>query len=237
MKFYALQKTTLLDYPGKIASLLFTGGCNMYCPYCHNPDLVNLTEAGSIDEDEVLSHLQKRRGILEGVCITGGEPLIHGDRLLSFIDKVKALGFLVKLDTNGTFSELLKKANVDYIAMDIKTSMDKYDLFFNTMNQANIDRFKGEVLKSIEYIKSCGIEYEFRTTVTPKLVTVDDIHTIATSLIPNTNNYALAQFRPMLTLDPTLEQTVPYPIETLEQMKSICTKNGINCKVRADYNT
>jgi len=165
MKIMGFQELTLIDYPGKLACTLFLYGCNFRCGFCHNPELVlsvkeEKNEKG-YSEEEILRFLEKRKGQLEGVCITGGEPLLTID--LEFLQKIKDLGYLIKIDTNGSFPELLeeliKKGLVDYIAMDIKASKANYEKLIN----AKIDINKIE--KSIEIISSLLEEYEFRTTV------------------------------------------------------------------------
>ncbi|MBE6674825.1 MAG: anaerobic ribonucleoside-triphosphate reductase activating protein [Ruminococcaceae bacterium] len=165
------QKMTMLDYPGKIACTIFTYGCNFKCPFCHNRRLV-LEEATPFTEEEILSYLNKRRGVLDGVCISGGEPMLQGD-LFDFIKKVKDLGLLVKLDTNGYFPEKLKHAIdnglVDYVAMDIKNCREKYGL---TAGNDKIDI--SNIEKSVEILKQGRVDYEFRTTVTKELHTPAD---------------------------------------------------------------
>ena len=173
-----LQKLTLLDFPGKTACTVFLGGCNYACPFCHNAPLaLPGRERDEIGEEELLSFLKKRQGLLEGVCITGGEPTLRRD-LPEFISKIKALGYLVKLDTNGTrpemIRELLDKGVLDYIAMDIKAPVYKYDILAGVENA-----FTDKVLQSIELIKNSGIDREFRTTVTDELHTAEDIAAIA----------------------------------------------------------
>ena len=169
-----LQKLTLLDFPGKMAATVFTGGCNLRCPFCHNASLVIPEKFGeSISEEEFFAFLGKRRGILEGVCVSGGEPTLHPD-LPEFIAKIKALGFLVKLDTNGTcpemLSELIAKKLIDYVAMDIKSSKEGYPRAVG-LESYPIDRIK----ESIEILRSSGIDFEFRTTVVRQLHTERDI--------------------------------------------------------------
>lgn len=167
-----LQKTTLLDYPGMVACTMFTGGCNFRCPFCHNASLVidkgNLVpiesrKNGMYTEEEIFSFLNKRQGILDGVCITGGEPMIQKD-LEDFIRKIKELGFLVKLDTNGSFPDRLKKLideqMVDYVAMDIKNCREDYG---RTIGIKNFDTHNIE--KSVEILMENKIPYEFRTTI------------------------------------------------------------------------
>lgn len=171
MKIGGFQKMTVLDYPGKVACTVFTHGCNLRCPFCHNARLV-VRDEDLIDENEILSYLNKRRGILDGVCISGGEPTLQGD-LFDFMKKVKDLGMLIKLDTNGTCPDKLQYAIdnglVDYVAMDIKNCREEYA---KTCGLSKMDISKIE--KSVEILMQSGIDYEFRTTVTKELHTPDD---------------------------------------------------------------
>lgn len=164
MKIAGIQKLTLLDYPGKVACTIFTSGCNFRCPFCHNaslvlPELLNDT----ISTEEVLSFLKKRQGILDGICLTGGEPLINND-VFEFLTKIKDMGYFIKLDTNGSFPKKLKtlvsSGVIDYVAMDIKNSKDKY-MVTSGVNDLDISSIK----ESIDFLISGKIEYEFRTTV------------------------------------------------------------------------
>jgi pyruvate formate lyase activating enzyme len=174
------QKTTLLDFPGKVACTLFLGGCNLRCPFCHNASLVlgGATEAHT--EEEILNFLKKRQGLLDGVCITGGEPLLRPE-LKEFIAKIKELGFAVKLDTNGCYPEKLKdliKDNlIDYVAMDVKNSMEKYGV---TVGIKDFDTTA--VKESIDFLIKGNVDYEFRTTVCSPLHTVEDIEALARSV-------------------------------------------------------
>lgn len=173
MKIAGLQKMTLLDYPGKIAATVFMAGCNFRCPYCHNADLV--LDAGLVEgipEKQVLETLSLRRGFLDGVCITGGEPLLHGD-IGGFISKIKDMGFLVKLDTNGSFPGRLKQLVgdklVDYVAMDIKSSTCGYT------KAAGLDvDVLPKIDESISFLMQGKVKYEFRTTVAKDLHTEAD---------------------------------------------------------------
>lgn len=164
MNIQGLQKLTLLDYPGKVACTAFLAGCNFRCPFCHNASLVtHICPENTIPEEEVLAFLKKRRGILDGVCITGGEPLLALD-LEPFMEKVKAFGYLIKLDTNGSnvnrLKYLVNKNLVDYVAMDIKNVPEKYGMTIG------IEGYNPEnILKSAEYLMSGAVPYEFRTTV------------------------------------------------------------------------
>ncbi len=175
MNIQGYQKLTLLDFPGKVACTVFTGGCNLRCPFCHNATLVLSPREGENKEEEVLSFLSSRRGILEGVCITGGEPILQPD-LAHFVEKVKQMGYLVKLDTNGSdpaaLSLLLKKGGVDYIAMDIKSSPENYGKAIG--RDLSFDRFA----ESVSVIRSSGIPYEFRTTVVKGIHTKEDMESI-----------------------------------------------------------
>ncbi len=192
MNIQGLQKLTLLDYPGRVACTVFTGGCNFRCPFCHNALLVteNFGE-GKIAENEIYEFLKKRRGILDGVCITGGEPLLNKD-IDNFIANIKDLGFSVKLDTNGSFpkrlGELIEKKLIDYVAMDIKNTPDKYEL---TVGKKDFDM--APVFESVEILKQGNTSYEFRTTVTLEFHTESDIEEIA-KWLSGTEKYFLQNF-------------------------------------------
>lgn len=172
MIIQGLQKLTVLDFPGQVACIVFTAGCSFRCPFCHNATLVK-GEGDVVTEDEVLSFLKKRQGILDGVVITGGEPTIQKD-LKEFILKVKALGYKVKLDTNGyhpdALKELLDGNLLDYVAMDVKNSKEKYSC---TTGIQNVDISRIE--RSIEMLKIGNVPYEFRTTVMEETHDIQDI--------------------------------------------------------------
>ncbi len=178
MLILGLQKTTLLDYPGHVAATIFTGGCNFRCPFCHNSDLLNPAQvpaAQHFSEAEVLAFLRKRRGILEGVCITGGEPTLQPD-LARFLREVRALGFLVKLDTNGSrpqvLRSLLAEGLLDYVAMDIKAGPGNYA----RVAGAAVDL--EAIRASVDLLKESAIPYEFRTTVVRELHDASDFEAI-----------------------------------------------------------
>lgn len=192
MNIQGFTKTSLLDYPEHLAAVIFTPGCNYRCPFCHNTDLVlsGITD-GDYDENDILEFLKKRRGILEGVCITGGEPTLQPD-LLKFIAKIRELGYKIKLDSNGYRPDVLQEITdgglVDYIAMDIKNSPAKYAL------TCGISNFHFEnILKSIDILKSGNIEYEFRTTVVKELHTLPDMLQIA-DLIKGCRHYFIQSY-------------------------------------------
>lgn len=199
--------SSIIEYPGKISSVVFIGGCNLRCPFCYNPDLVlpELVEKLSdISEDEVIKKLKERKGFIDGVSFTGGEPLL-APGLMSFLKRVKdEIGIKVKIDTNGTLPDRLKTALpfIDYISMDIKSSPEKYPVA-----TGNNTEFK-KVEESIEIIK--GIEnYEFRTTMVPGIVDKDDIKKICEKIGP-VRKYVLQGFKNRKTLSPEFSGKSPY---------------------------
>ncbi|MBM4270578.1 MAG: anaerobic ribonucleoside-triphosphate reductase activating protein [Deltaproteobacteria bacterium] len=215
MQIGALQKVSLIEYPGKICAVVFTQGCNFKCPYCHNPELVKPDLYGEcLREDEILSFLEKRRGKLDAVNITGGEPTIQHD-LIDFVKRVKKKGYLVKVDSNGSVPEVLKALikgkEVDYIAMDIKGPLDKY----NTITRSQIQE---DVIKeSIEIIMRSDVPYEFRTTVSKSLLGENDLLEIG-NLIRNARLYILQQFVPSKTLDKKFMKEETYSRKELESI-------------------
>ena len=172
MKIVGFQKVTLLDFPGLVACTVFVGGCNFRCPFCHNADVVEETTGGEFSEEEILSYLTKRKGVLDGVCITGGEPLLSPG-ILGFMRRIKDLGFKIKLDTNGSIPSRLKEAVLgglcDYVAMDIKNALEKYPL------TAGVKTNNEKIKESVAFLLSGAVPYEFRTTVVKELHTKDDI--------------------------------------------------------------
>lgn len=208
MKLKAFQKTTLVDYPGKVATTVFTVGCNFRCCFCHNPDL--LSEGEDITEKKFFDFLSERKGLIEGVCITGGEPTIQPD-LIDFIEKIKKEGFLVKLDTNGSHPEVLKNlaGKVDYIAMDIKCLPERYP------EVCGFDF----VPESVDLVKRCR-DYEFRTTAVPGIVDEEVVEKIG-QLLKGSKAYFLQQFRNEKTLNEEWRKVRPYPEERLKEMIKI----------------
>ena len=193
MIIHGLQKTTLLDYPSKVAATIFFGGCNFRCPFCHNMDLVLHPEHGlSLGEEEVLSFLRSRSGILDGVCITGGEPTLQKD-LPVFIEKIKELGFCVKLDTNGTNPDMLRRlidsSLIDYTAMDIKAAPDDYAKVCNVDNPC-----LSRIEESISVLLAGKISYEFRTTIVKEYHDETDMKQIG-EWIRGANAYYLQSFK------------------------------------------
>lgn len=187
-----LQKMTLLDYPGKIAATVFTGGCNFRCPFCHNASLVlGANGAGRLTQEEFFHFLEERRGLLDGVCVTGGEPLLQED-IAAFLAKIKALGFLVKLDTNGSFPTVLEAlvgaGLVDYAAMDVKNSPAKYAETAGTGEDV-----LPRVRESVAFLLSGPVDYELRTTVVREFHTREDFAAIG-EWIRGARRYFLQNF-------------------------------------------
>ena len=218
-------KTTLINYPGKVAAALFLPGCDLRCPYCHNPELVLGTADDLVDIDEILAYLEKRRGLLQGVCISGGEPLVHPD-LGELVAAIKGMGYLVKIDTNGTFPDRILGLEPDFIAMDIKTVPEKYPMLSPVQDASLPDKIR----QSIEIIKKSGIEHEFRTTVAPGVVDMKDIGDIC-KLLSGAQYYVLAGYVPGHTLDPSFTQDT-YTNQELHQMADIVRAAGIPLKLR-----
>ena len=190
MKIAQLLPVTLIEYPGKVSALIYTEGCNFRCPFCHNAELVLPGKYKSlIPEKEVLQLLQERSGFLDALAITGGEPTLQPD-LIEFLYKVKDLGLLVKLDSNGSRPEVLKLALhlklVDYVAMDVKTTFDKYDSLIGAQCNCN------DIKDSIDIIRGFAPDYEFRTTVAPT-ITQDDLYDVA-EYIKGSKRYYLQKF-------------------------------------------
>ncbi len=193
MKFLGMEKMSLVDYDGLVATTVFTGGCNFKCPFCHNAPLVSGYEnLPNISQEEILSYLEKRKGIIDGVCITGGEPTLHSDLPL-FMEKVKNLGYKVKLDTNGTNPELVKKVFenglCDYFAMDIKNDKDSYAkiIGYDKFDTKNVE-------KTVEYFLTSNADYEFRTTLIKEFHNEDNIIKIA-EWIKGAKRYFLQKFK------------------------------------------
>lgn len=198
MQIGGVQKTSLLDYPDKISAIVFTCGCNFRCGYCHNPELIVVKNEPTWTTAGFFEFLNTRKGKLDGVVITGGEPCIQNG-LIDFIKQIKDMGFLVKLDTNGTYPQVLKEVLpfVDYIAMDIKAPLYKY----KNITKVNIDTEK--IKDSINIIMNSGVEYEFRTTVVKSQLDKKDFEAIG-ELIKGAEKYYLQKFVPSKILDPNL---------------------------------
>ena len=214
MKIAGFEKTSFIELPGKVSSIIFTQGCNYKCVYCHNYELIPLEATNPlISEEEILSYLQKRKGLVDAVTVTGGEATLQPD-LKEFLKKVKAMNYFIKIDTNGSnpgiVKELIDEKLVDYVAMDIKASLEKYDDIVQM--QVNKENIK----KSVKLLMDFG-SYEFRTTVYPSL-TADDFHKIG-ELIKGANIYFIQQFRNKETL--AASDVEPYKKEKLFEFAGI----------------
>jgi len=228
MKIGGLQKTSLQDYPEEVSSIIWTIGCNFSCPFCYNKDLVN----GNIDEiaeDEIFSFLEKRRNLIDGLVISGGEPFLQKD-LKEFCKKVKKIGYKIKIDTNGSYpyklKELIDEKLVDYIAMDVKAPKKKYESLTNVKTDIK------KIEKSIEIIKNSDVDYEFRTTIVPNLLAKEDIFDIA-KWLEGAKKFFLQQFRiePSL-ISPNLSKVTPYSKEELIKILEVIKPCFEICEVR-----
>ena len=207
MVFGGFEKCTLIDYPGKVACMVYTIGCNFRCPYCHNPELVDETVETKISEAQILGFLDRRTKMLDGVVITGGEPTMHGSELIEFMKKVKKKGFLVKLDSNGTnpgvLKEAITKGLVDFIAMDIKSPLSKYSQ--TVARPVDV----AAIRESIVLIMNSVIEYEFRTTVIKAQLSPQDFDEIGHEIM-GAKKYFLQKFIPNKLLNPQFRKKVSY---------------------------
>jgi pyruvate formate lyase activating enzyme len=235
-----LQKTTLIDYPGKLAATIFLLGCNFRCPWCYSKELVlpeEIKKHPRISEKYILDFLKGKKGLLEGVVVCGGEPTLQNG-LPDFCRKIKNLGYSIKLDTNGSNSKILEKLIkerlINYIALDIKSSLKKEKYKKATGGKADIK----EIIKSIKIIKKSGIDFEFRTTIVPGVHNVEDVEKIAKEIKEifkeelSEIKYFLQNFRSEKTIDRSLEKQRPYSDELLEEMKKSVQRFIQHCEIR-----
>jgi len=236
MKICALQKTTLIDYPGHVACTVFLAGCNFRCPWCYSKELVLpelIAKQAEISQEELLEFLKEKQGYLQGVVLCGGEPTVNSG-LPEFIKKIKDLGFLVKLDTNGSnpkmLKELIDQNLLDYVAMDIKLPKDRYSLVFG--DKLSVD----DIEQSIKILKNSNIDFEFRTTCAPGVHVPDDLAQMAkwigNEITGKAPKYFLQNFRPERNIDPKFETERPFPPEffnvALEKIKPF----AVVCRLR-----
>jgi pyruvate formate lyase activating enzyme len=224
MKFSGLQKISLIDYPDKVASVLFTPGCNLRCGFCHNWRIVVDPKPPFLQEAQALEILEKRKRYVDAVVVTGGEPCMHKE-LPKFLAKLKARGFMVKLDTNGFFPDVLEEClgSVDYVALDVKTCLEKY-MLLGAKDTAGL-------LRSVEMLKTGKVPCEFRTTAVPELVTADDVTCIG-ELVRGARTHAFQQFVPQDTLDKRFEGLKPYASEIIEGFAGTMRKYAENTLLR-----
>ena len=221
MQFSGIHTLTLLDYPDRVAAIVFTPGCNMRCHFCHNSEFVLPEELKKIQhdfipEEKVLHFLETRKGFLDGLVISGGEPTIFGEALISFLQKVRVLGFLIKLDTNGTHPEVLEKIFhkklVDYVAMDIKASPERYNEITGVANDFSA------ITKSKDLILASGVEYEFRTTVIHGFHNASELDCIG-RFIQGAKKYTLQNYRNGKVLDPEWKKFMGFSTTELKMME------------------
>jgi pyruvate formate lyase activating enzyme len=229
MKIKGMIEASFLDWDGKIVTTLFVPGCNFRCPYCQNWELIERPEKfDEIDFERIKKFLLSHKDFIDGICITGGEPTIYKD-LPDFIKQIKELGFLVKLDTNGSKPRMIKKLIdeklVDYVAMDIKASFEKYDITCGV--KVDVEDIK----RSTDVIMNSKIGYEFRTTVAPSIIDESDIENIATS-VKGAKKYVLQQFIPKNAMDEKLRKVTPYEKEMFEKMMKKAKKYVKNAMMR-----
>ncbi len=234
MLIKGLQKTTLIDYPGKVACTVFLGGCNFRCPWCYSAELVipeKMEDLPDIKEEEFFEFLQRRKGKLDGVVVCGGEPTVQRG-LSEFLKRIKEEGFLVKLDTNGSnpdiLEELLSKELLDYIAMDIKAPLDDAQYYREvTGGKADTESIK----KSVDIVMNSGKKYEFRSTLVPDIHTLEKVERMARS-IEGAERYFLQRFLPEKTLDEEFLRKKPFFDEEMEEFKEKANSYVKMCQVR-----
>ena len=224
MKFSGLQKTSLIDYPNNVASVLYTSGCNLRCPFCHNWRIVVDPKPPFLQEIEAIKILESRKKYIDAVVITGGEPTMYQD-LPKFIEKLEKKGFRIKLDTNGFYPKILKKCLpfVDYVALDIKTTLDKYSILgANTTT---------DFLCTVNILKRGKIPYEFRTTIVPGLITFEDVSQMG-ELLTGARKFVLQQYVSEDTLDKEYGKVEPYSVEEIKKFAKIFKKFVENTSLR-----
>ena len=229
MKIGGLQKFSLIDYPNKICAIVFTQGCDLRCPYCHNPELVEpKLFSQPISEEEIFLFLKKRKGKLEAVTITGGEPCLQGD-LPVFLQKIKEMGCLVKLDTNGSFperlNEIIDQNLIDYLAIDIKGPLEKYEKI------VGVPFATEKIVETIKIAFSSKINCEFRTTVVKSLLNKDDLKKIG-KLIKGARLYVLQKFVPSKLLEPKFLNGGNYSAEEFEEFRQMMIDYVEKCVIR-----
>lgn len=226
-----IQKTSLIDYPGKVAATIFVGMCSFRCPFCYNKDLVvGYDGLPSIKEKEVIDYIESKRKWFDGVCISGGEPTMHKE-LPSFIKKIKERGFLVKLDTNGSnpemLNELINDKLVDYVAMDIKAPLERYD------EVVRVKANKKDIQSSVDILKQGRVDYEFRTTAVPGLFSKEDAEKIG-QWLKGSKRFFIQQFRPdKKTIDSAYSSKKPFEEDMLKEIRVILKKYISRVEIRS----
>jgi len=215
MKFSGIQKTSLIDFPDNVSTVLFTAGCNLRCPYCHNWRIVLKYKGPFLSEEDTVRILEERKKFIEHIVITGGEPTIQ-DGLPGFISRLKSLGYKVKLDSNGMLPGVLVESlsHLDYVAVDVKTSLDLYP-------RLEAESVEG-LLKTIHALKNGSVDYEFRCTAVPGFVNEETVHKMG-EMVEGARRFAFQQFIPGDTLDPDFNSKTPYTKEKISQFADIMT--------------
>jgi len=224
MKFCGLQKISLIDYPNKVASVLYTPDCNLRCPFCHNWRIVVDPKPPFLQEAVALEILERRKKYVDAVVVTGGEPTMHKE-LPKFLAKLKQRGFMVKLDTNGFYPQVLEDClpHADYVALDVKTSLGKYKLLGAKDTNG--------LVRTVEMLKTGKVAYEFRTTAVPELVTAEDVACIG-EIVKGAKTHAFQQFVPQDTLDRRFETLKPYAPEVISGFAGIMRDYAENVVLR-----
>jgi pyruvate formate lyase activating enzyme len=235
MKIGGLQKTTLVDYPGRVAATVFLAGCNFRCPFCYSSELVlpeKIKEQPEFSREYFFNFLSERQGLLEGIVICGGEPTVHLE-LPEFARKIKSFGYFLKLDTNGSnpqmVKELLEENILDYVAMDIKVPLERYPELVEKESKKDIAE---KIKETVGILKSSKIDYEFRTTVVPQFLNKEDMVKIAKWIGGEKEKYYLQNFRAEKTLDPEFVKRKPYPDQYLIEIKNAVSPFFKICQIR-----
>ncbi|MCX8093326.1 MAG: anaerobic ribonucleoside-triphosphate reductase activating protein [Candidatus Goldbacteria bacterium] len=227
MRINGFIGVSLIEYPNKISSVIYTSPCNFRCPFCHNPGLVFINHT-TLNENDILEDLQERVSFIDGVSITGGEPLLQED-LFNFLEHIKNLNLLVKIDTNGYYpgkiKQLIEDGLVDYIAMDIKTSLKKYN------NATGIEIDTSKIIDSVNIIKQSKIDYEFRTTVVPEIVDENDFIDIG-ELVKGAKLFSIQQYDNSMTFDSGFKDIKPYKDDILKKFYNIMKKYVKKVKIK-----
>jgi len=225
----AVQKTSLIDYPGRVSAVFFLPGCNFRCPYCHNPELVIPPFPGDLAVfEDALAFLDTRRSILSGVVLSGGEPLLRED-LPALAREIRNRGFKVKLDTNGSFPERIEGVGADFVALDLKTVPESYDRVAPEVTDAGF-----RVLESLRIVRSLGVPYELRITCAPGIVEAEEIRSLADLLEPE-DSVVLQGFRPLRVLDPRWRSFPPTQEALLEEYARVFGTRAARVRIRSSF--
>jgi len=227
VKISGWQKSSFIDFPGTVATVLFLSGCNLTCPFCHNPAIVK-GEIGPVGFDGVKSYIVKHKNIIEGVVISGGEPTLSAN-LEEFCKSLRELELKIKLDTNGLLPEKIAACAPDYLALDIKTSLKKYNLL-----GVSYPDYSERLRKSIQLAINMGRMAEIRITAVPGIINIEDIESLTVELRGAAKIFIQQFARAPQMLDPAYSFVKPYPAEELERWRDVFLHNGIDCQIRVN---